>query len=983
MSGFLKRETRTVNPAGGVNPASSPNVGQYGWTSFDAGNVNQIIEYVNICKEYAERSKDSADYVASKFGELESFIEYIETIYNQIGPIFSNIDLIYKDVVLKHSEVTSMHKDVQAALMKVLQSVTDAHNSAVEAHGEAVKSEISADASAKSAVDSEASNTGAKSWYDKAYDIYLDLKAGQVYRGTWNPKTMAYPDPQGTNSVWDVVLDIGTNSVVFDGKTWHSGDRLVYVVASGKFDQISAGSSVTSVNGKSGAVDLTAFDVKAIPLDGSDAMLGALYTPGVNFTGNDGAIFNNEAEPIVQSTRTFGSTLFGSDKKNTYIVFKDNLHARKGAIDYKVYHEGFKPTAADVGAVGKTGNQSMSGALYAVKFIANDSYAFVSSLRPNQGIFLGNNANDRRVIIGGGGDTVGDATGAIHFRPNGITDSFGEVIIHPSGQISAPTNPTDGSHLVNLYHMNTAVKGVEDKIAAITADSLGAMPKSGGTFAGQVSGETATMGAFILNDKASVMFRDGSNAWFHQQANENTIRWSQGAQANTTLMVLDGGGALNTEGPQFAKTANAARNSEQTGWIAIEAPDNDAPYISTKAPAEGANSVALRFGQTEVSVESGKRMASGNYRVGNDGGLMFAPTNDLSGLTWGMGVNPDSRTLGVYKYVDGAYSGQWMEFNNTTGIHLRAPVFADGRVTINTAQGLDIRSSSHNIVQYHQPASSAIITYKPVDRVAFRVAGSNGEFTESGMIADLDGANAQFAGSVRSNFRSNRGWTNMSVASFHSPQQDVGDGHLLGLTTGIAHYPGHHILEYGHGIMNSSNAETGANVFWANDGGNFNRVWYFYSNGSLSGPSFHITNDGNLWGSIWGNTYISSWVQGHFAPISDINHKTILGESKLSAVEQIDKMKFHEFVWKDSEATKALAKRSAKVNRIGVIAQELEAIDPTYTRDIETYDKEGNVESSTKTLDTANLLAVALKAIQEQQVQINELKEKLNEFILK
>lgn len=77
MSGFLKRTkaVETVNPAGGVNPALSPNVTQYGWTSFDAGNVNQLIEYVNICKE-------TLVTVDEKIAYMEKLIEDFENRLN-------------------------------------------------------------------------------------------------------------------------------------------------------------------------------------------------------------------------------------------------------------------------------------------------------------------------------------------------------------------------------------------------------------------------------------------------------------------------------------------------------------------------------------------------------------------------------------------------------------------------------------------------------------------------------------------------------------------------------------------------------------------------------------------------------------------------------------------------------------------------------------------------------------------------------------
>ncbi|MGL5014610.1 MAG: hypothetical protein ACRC6V_10025, partial [Bacteroidales bacterium] len=346
MSGFLKRsKTDTVNPAGGVNPALEPNVGQYGWTSYDAANVNQIIEYVNMAREAAESAKDSADYVASKFGELQSFIDYIEVIYAQIEPIFTNIEIIYKDIVLKHTEVVNLHGAAQkfsadavaaaeAAKISEEKSLVSEHSSAGHEHN----SEINKDEAIRAA--------------QEARDIAEELRKGQVYRGTWNIEANAsFPPKPDTNSVWDITLNESSVSYFFEGETWYWGDRLLYLKDDNKFSQIESGSGVISVNGKSGAVTLAAADVSAVALDGSSTMTGDLKTTRISLLNPETAIYNSEGEKVVESTKQVGANLFGNDKKDTYLVYKDNLYARKGTTDYQVYHEGFKPvyTTADIG----------------------------------------------------------------------------------------------------------------------------------------------------------------------------------------------------------------------------------------------------------------------------------------------------------------------------------------------------------------------------------------------------------------------------------------------------------------------------------------------------------------------------------------------------------------------------------------------------------------------------------------------------------
>ena len=74
-----------------------------------------------------------------------------------------------------------------------------------------------------------------------------------------------------------------------------------------------------------------------------------------------------------------------------------------------------------------------------------------------------------------------------------------------------------------------------------------------------------------------------------------------------------------------------------------------------------------------------------------------------------------------------------------------------------------------------------------------------------------------------------------------------------------------------------------------------------------------------------------------------------------------------EFDWKE--------KRSGK-HDIGFIAQEIEKIIPEVVKEVDTLNADGETH---KVVDYAKLTSVLMKAIQEQQVQINELKTKIGE----
>ena len=81
-------------------------------------------------------------------------------------------------------------------------------------------------------------------------------------------------------------------------------------------------------------------------------------------------------------------------------------------------------------------------------------------------------------------------------------------------------------------------------------------------------------------------------------------------------------------------------------------------------------------------------------------------------------------------------------------------------------------------------------------------------------------------------------------------------------------------------------------------------------------------------------------------------------------------MRAVEFDWKE--------KRQGK-HDIGVIAQELEKIIPEVVNEVKTIGEGAENGDTHKVVDYAKLTSVLIKAIQEQQVQIDELKTQIGE----
>lgn len=425
MSGFVKR-TRTVdttNPAGGVNPASTPNVGQYGWTSYEAGKVDQLIQYVDLCKQYAQSASDKADFVQTVYEESQKFYIYIRDAYEEIKPIIDKLDPIYKDIVVRHEDIIVRHEDVinlQRLVAQDKSQVSDMVNEAIgdlntikaesikemgdikdqtvvevtalkdatkaeadRAFNEAERAKDKAEESRGSAEASEVSNMSSKGWYDKSYELYEELQKGNVYRGTWNPHTAAYPDNQGTNSTWDVVLNEGELEYEWNGVKWFWGDRLVYIKAEDKYQQIESGTSVSSVNGKKGAVLLTYSDVQAAPEGfGLGVGTGARVTNGnldeTLIAGFYGVYGNDTGGPLQGGLGPSGSRLlvvawngthvtqmfYPYNSTDVYVRYKgtNNVGSNNWSEWARLYSTMNKPTATDVAALPIKGGK-MTGSI--------------------------------------------------------------------------------------------------------------------------------------------------------------------------------------------------------------------------------------------------------------------------------------------------------------------------------------------------------------------------------------------------------------------------------------------------------------------------------------------------------------------------------------------------------------------------------------------------------------------------------------------
>jgi hypothetical protein len=158
------------------------------------------------------------------------------------------------------------------------------------------------------------------------------------------------------------------------------------------------------------------------------------------------------------------------------------------------------------------------------------------------------------------------------------------------------------------------------------------------------------------------------------------------------------------------------------------------------------------------------------------------------------------------------------------------------------------------------------------------------------------------------------------------------------------------------GLINTHNVSGDVGIYMEM-GANTNNTSSFYFVGAQSGfgNRIQICGNGNLQNS--NNSY---------GGISDIKLKENITDAtpKLASLLQV-KIRNYNLIGDDTK-------------QIGVVAQELEQIFPSMVDEAIDYDKEGNdLGTTTKTVKYSVFVPMLIKAIQEQQAQIEELKAKI------
>ncbi|ADQ53167.1 gp36 hinge connector of long tail fiber distal connector [Aeromonas phage 65] len=438
-----------------------------------------------------------------------------------------------------------------------------------------------------------------------------------------------------------------------------------------------------------------------------------------------------------------GNITVGSDSNNTIIRGAGNL--KHGTAD--IYTTSNKPSPADIGTlttaqinaelakqVSKTGD-TMSGALTTTQVNATNNYAFVSSIAQTHGMYLGNTASDKRLILGGGNPTIG----AVHIRPHGIGVETSQTIFNTDGTITNGATPTEPGHLTNKVYVDGQISQQ--------------VSKSGDTMTGQLLIQTANNAPIQLKSTTAgvvtpqyIVANDstGAQRWYIGQASANSPDVLLYSTGNGTYLRLESNQVSFNKNPistalQGTAAGSLVRRDFLESSLSIQTPNN-----AIKIPVANLNDYqtpGYYYQDSNANAVSGS-----NYPTPQAGALV---------VTKAAGVIQEYTIYGTgARYVRAFYTNVWSSWALVYDSTRPPGATAVGALPIagGTLTGgyLQIRGSSNPMLELHQPGQAAAVMYlTPTGQ--FRLGSGNGAGGETNVRMTVEpNGNVYSAGSITS-----------------------------------------------------------------------------------------------------------------------------------------------------------------------------------------------------------------------------------------
>lgn len=432
------------------------------------------------------------------------------------------------------STAATKASDAAASATLAGTKATAASNSATAAAGSATAAANSATAAANSATESASSASMAEQYMLEAKNAMYVSTGALVEAGDVSMASGSYPSPlldaKGNKlaTFWKVTA-AGVSS---DGVDYQVGDTLVYSVATNSYYKIDNTESVTSVNGKKGAVTLTHADVGALAATATAVAATKLATArSVSLTGGATGTGSFDGTANLSIAVTVGD----DTHKHTFANLKSlpTTLAGYGITDAASLSHGHSDLLSKAGGamsgamtINIASNPTIAGTNFANGWLQVGNSTAGIAIDPNEIFNVGTD-----LIIG----TLTAGTG-IQFKPGGGTGSA-------AGEVK-----TDG-----LYSMGSKVL-TESAGVAVSASKWSSARTV--TFQGDASGSTSIDGT---KDVTVTLTVDG-NAHDHAIARITGLQSALDSKINVGSAPTKGSTGATGNGVTYTRLASLPAN---------------------------------------------------------------------------------------------------------------------------------------------------------------------------------------------------------------------------------------------------------------------------------------------------------------------------------------------------------------------------------------------------------------------------------------
>ena len=204
-------------------------------------------------------------------------------------------------------------------------------------------------------------------WAKVAERLAGTITNGMYFVGAWDLSDGFPPEPDGPGVPWYRITNNDVSAVMpvsaaleKIARKSNKGSQLIWDPIQKEWFVIDTSDEVWLVNGKNGSVVLNSEDVGALP-DTGGRLSGNLHIPD-----KGKGIYLTDKIVVRSGGGSDGLLLLGGSEATEarFLMERLTLTNDFNQRGHSVYHEGFRPSPADIGALGDTGNQELTGAIY-------------------------------------------------------------------------------------------------------------------------------------------------------------------------------------------------------------------------------------------------------------------------------------------------------------------------------------------------------------------------------------------------------------------------------------------------------------------------------------------------------------------------------------------------------------------------------------------------------------------------------------------